>query len=55
MQQLEVVEIKAFIPAKNFQLSKCFYTDIGLTKCSDGNGIAYFKHDNSSFLLQGFY
>lgn len=33
MQQLESVEIKTFIPAKDFQLSKGFYTDIGFTKC----------------------
>ena len=55
MKNLNTVEIKAFIPAKNFELSKQFYTDLGFTKASDSDGIAYFHHDNCSFLLQDFY
>ena len=52
---LKAVEIKAFIPAKDFERSKQFYSDIGFTKASDSDGIAYFHLGNCSFLLQNFY
>jgi hypothetical protein len=51
---LRITEIKAFVPAKNFELSKKFYQDIGFTLASDGGGIAYFHVGNASFLLQDF-
>ncbi|AZZ92117.1 glyoxalase [Hahella sp. KA22] len=51
----DIVEIKAFVPAKDFEQSKAFYRDIGFTQASDGGGVAYFRHGNSSFLLQDFY
>lgn len=49
------VEIKAFVPAKDFALSKRFYQDLGFELRSDGGGVAYFAHGNTSFLLQDFY
>ena len=55
MPNLRTVEIKAFVPAKDFELSKRFYQDLGFIKASDANGIAYFHHDDASFLLQNFY
>jgi len=55
MSKLRVVEVKAFVPAKDFELSKRFYRDIGFTMASDGDGVAYFHHGNASFLLQDFY
>jgi len=54
LSNLNVTEIKAFVPAKNFELSKKFYKDIGFTLASDGGGIAYFHFGNASFLLQNF-
>ena len=51
---LRVTEIKAFVPAKDFELSKKFYRDIGFRLASDGGGIAYFHAGNASFLLQDF-
>jgi hypothetical protein len=51
---LKVVEIKAFVPAKDFELSKQFYKDIGFTMASEGGGVAYFHFDDASFLLQDF-
>jgi len=51
---LAVVEIKAFVPAKDFELSKQFYKDIGFTMASEGGGVAYFHFENASFLLQDF-
>lgn len=55
MPNLATVEIKAFIPAKDFELSKRFYQDLGFTKASDGDGVAYFLHGDCAFLLQDFY
>lgn len=55
LQELESVEIKAFVPARDFKLSKQFYQDLGFTLASDEGGVAYFHHNNCSFLLQDFY
>ncbi len=55
MPNLRAVEIKAFVPAKDFALSKRFYRDLGFTQASDGDGVAYFHHSDCSFLLQDFY
>ena len=55
MPNLNTVEIKAFIPAKDFGRSKRFYQDLGFTMASDGGGVAYFHHGGCSFLLQDFY
>ena len=52
---MKSIEIKAFVPAKNYELSKQFYQDFGFTLASDESGISYFHHDNCSFLLQDFY
>ncbi len=54
MPNLRVTEIKAFVPAKNFELSKQFYKDLGFTMASDGGGVAYFHFGDTSFLLQDF-
>ncbi|GAA6145883.1 VOC family protein [Thalassolituus maritimus] len=53
--KLATVEIKAFVPAKDFELSKRFYSDLGFIKASDGHGVAYFHYGHCSFLLQDFY
>lgn len=55
MNGLEITEIKAFVPAQNYEISKSFYKDLGFIMASDGNGIAYFYRGNQSFLLRDFY
>lgn len=55
MSTLNTIELKAFVPAKDFELSKQFYQDIGFTLASDTHGVAYFHCENASFLLQNFY
>ncbi len=55
MRNLKTVELKVFIPAKDFETSKRFYSEIGFTKASDEAGVAYFYCDSCSFLLQDFY
>jgi len=55
VSNLRTVEIKAFVPARDFELSKRFYQDLGFVMASDSDGIAYFHHGETSFLLQDFY
>ena len=50
-----MVEIKAFVPAKDFELSKKFYTDLGFELKWSGDDLAYFACGNASFLLQDYY
>jgi hypothetical protein len=49
------VEIKAFVPARDFALSERFYQDLGFSLAWSSNDLAYFRHGDSSFLLQNFY
>ena len=55
MTNLKTIELKTFLPSKDFEVSKQFYADLGFTKASDENGMAYFHHGDCSFLLQNFY
>ncbi|MGF1720656.1 VOC family protein [Vibrio kyushuensis] len=55
MENLNTVEIKSFVPAKDFELSKRFYQCIGFELASEFDGIAYFKSGSNPFLLQDFY
>jgi uncharacterized glyoxalase superfamily protein PhnB len=52
---LSITEIKAFVPAKDFELSKRFYADLGFQQKSEGGGIAYFALGKHAFLLQDYY
>jgi catechol 2,3-dioxygenase-like lactoylglutathione lyase family enzyme len=52
---LDTVEIKAFVPAKDLELSKQFYTDLGFTVASTFGDLAYLYAGDCSFLLQKFY
>jgi uncharacterized glyoxalase superfamily protein PhnB len=52
---LATVEVKAFVPAKDFALSMDFYQALGFTLASVFEGIAYLHCGESSFLLQDFY
>ncbi len=53
--QLATVEIKAFVPAQDFERSMQFYEALGFTRASVDDGVAYFHCGESSFLLQDFY
>ena len=50
-----VLELNAFVPAKDFALSKQFYQDLGFELAWSNNDIASFKIASFSFLLQRFY
>ena len=55
MGDLTIVEIKAFVPARDFPLSKQFYEDLGFTIAWSTDDLAYVRYGNASFLLQNFY
>jgi uncharacterized glyoxalase superfamily protein PhnB len=55
MSDLQAVEIKAFVPARDFVLSKRFYEDLGFTIKWSDDDIAYLHCGDCSFLLQNFY
>ncbi|GEM_PF-68522 len=52
---LDTVEIKAFVPARDFALSKRFYEDLGFTLAFSDEDLAYLRAGNCSFLLQRFH
>jgi catechol 2,3-dioxygenase-like lactoylglutathione lyase family enzyme len=55
MQNMTAIEVKAFVPSKDFALSKRFYQDLGFNLAWSSDQLAYLQHGNSSFLLQNFY
>jgi hypothetical protein len=52
---LRATEIKAFVPARDFALSRRFFADLGFTECSVGGGVAPFSVDGCAVLPQDFY
>ena len=50
-----VTDIKAFVPAKDLNLSKAFYTDLGFTINWSNDEIAELQLGSFRFLLQRFY
>jgi hypothetical protein len=55
MGKLSAVEVKAFVPAKDFVLCKQFYQDLGFELAWSSDDLAYLRNGVSSFLLQRFY
>jgi catechol 2,3-dioxygenase-like lactoylglutathione lyase family enzyme len=55
MRNMTTIEAKAFVPSRDFALSKRFYQDLGFELIWSSDDLAYFRHGSSSFLLQNFY
>ena len=51
---LAAVEIKAFVPATDFEKAKQFYAAIGFEIPWSSDDLAYVRYGNTSFLLQAF-
>jgi len=49
---LETIEIKAFVPATDFELSKRFYRELGFNLPWSSDELAYLYAGSCSFLLQ---
>lgn len=52
---LATVEMKAFVPARDFAQSKAFYAKLGFSIPWSSDDLAYVHYGNTSFLLQAFY
>jgi uncharacterized glyoxalase superfamily protein PhnB len=52
---LSAIEVKAFVPARDFELSKRFYADFGFTVVEMSDDMAFCHVGKCSFLLQKFY
>ncbi len=52
---METIEIKAYVPARDFALSRRFYADLGFKEELLSAEMAYLSAGNCSFLLQNFY
>jgi len=50
-----VIDMKAFVPAKDHEISKAFYTDLGFTINWSNDEIAELQIGSFRFLLQKFY
>lgn len=55
MEASPVVDLKAFVPARDFALSKQFYLDLGFTVNFSSDDIAELQIGEFRFLLQPFY
>jgi len=55
MQDMSAIEVKAFVPSSDFDLSKKFYQDLGFNLAWSSDQLAYLHRGHSSFLLQNFY
>ena len=51
---LAAIEIKAFVPALDFERSKLFYLALGFEVPWSSEDLAYVRHGDTSFLLQAF-
>lgn len=51
---LATTEIKAFVPALDFERSQQFYRALGFEIPWSRDGLAYVRHGDTSFLLQDF-
>ena len=52
---LAAVEMKAFVPSRDFEQSKQFYFALGFEIPWSSEDLAYVRHGETSFLLQAFY
>jgi catechol 2,3-dioxygenase-like lactoylglutathione lyase family enzyme len=55
MPNLSTIELKAFVPARDFALSKRFYEALGFVSPWSDETLAYLHHGNVAFFLQNFY
>lgn len=55
MSELKAISMKAFLPAKNFAVSKNFYQDLGFEVSMMSDAMAFVRHDHTAFFLQNFY
>jgi hypothetical protein len=55
MESLATLDLRAFVPSRDFEVSKSFYETLGFTKTWEGNGMAEFQVGGHRFFLQNYY
>jgi len=55
MDNVDIIEMKAYVPAKDFELAKRFYQDLGFNVRWSSDSLACMAYGESVFLLQNFY
>ena len=55
MTQSKVLDLKAFVPARDLELSKRFYLDLGFRENFGNDEICELERDGYRFLLQKFF
>jgi predicted enzyme related to lactoylglutathione lyase len=55
MPKLTVSDLRAFIPAQDFELSKRFYSSLGWTVKDVGDGLALVEAESVHFYIQNYY
>jgi uncharacterized glyoxalase superfamily protein PhnB len=55
MESHKILDLKAFVPARDFALSRRFYSDLGFTEKWHNDQVAEFEAGDFRFLLQNFY
>jgi uncharacterized glyoxalase superfamily protein PhnB len=53
--KLDVLDLKAFVPAKDFALSRRFYSDLGFSENWHNDQVAEFQAGGFRFLLQNYH
>ena len=51
---LRAIEVKAYVPAQDFALSRAFYRELGFAERWATDELACFGRDGAAFLLQNF-
>ena len=52
---LKISDLKAFVPAKDYELSRRFFKDVGFTEAWTSPQVTVFQLGGFGFLLQNFY
>lgn len=55
MDRTVILDLKTFVPAKDFDLSRRFYSDLGFEEKFVGTDVAEFQIGEYRFLLQNYY
>lgn len=55
VNKLGAIELKPFVPAKDFERATAFYRDLGFEMRWSSDDLAYFCRDDCAFLLQRYY
>jgi catechol 2,3-dioxygenase-like lactoylglutathione lyase family enzyme len=53
--RLRAVDVKAYVPAQDFTVSRAFYRDLGFAEDWATDELACFSRDGAAFLLQNFH